>query len=107
MIAWSIYSSFIGALAVAAAPRKWARAVALLSALAGLIFSLAAFFSRKIDFAHFTTIARVPWVPLLGMNYQLAVDGISVVLCLVTGITAVSAVLFSWDIEERPNEFFF
>ena len=41
------------------------------------------------------------------MNYHLAVDGISLTLALVTGLTAVSAVLFSWDVEDRPNEFFF
>src|SRR2546423_10457613 len=28
-------------------------------------------------------------------------------MCLVTDLTAVSAVLFSLDVEERPNEFFF
>ena len=50
---------------------------------------------------------RIPWVPALGMNYQLAFDGISLTLVLVTGLTAVSAVLFSWNIDRRPNEFFF
>src|SRR4051794_1464900 len=41
------------------------------------------------------------------MEFHLAADGISLAMCLVTGLTAVSAVLFSWDVEERPNEFFF
>ena len=41
------------------------------------------------------------------MNYHLAVDGISLTMVLVTGIVAVSTVLFSWDIEHRQNEFFF
>ena len=41
------------------------------------------------------------------MEYHLAADGISLTLCLVTGITALCAVLFSWDVERRPNEFFF
>ena len=41
------------------------------------------------------------------MEYHLAADGISLTLALVTGLTAVSAVLFSWDVEQRPNEFFF
>ncbi|PYK84018.1 MAG: NADH-quinone oxidoreductase subunit M [Verrucomicrobia bacterium] len=52
-------------------------------------------------------MARVPWVPALGMNYHLALDGISLTLVLVTGIAAISAVLFSWDVTDRPNEFFF
>jgi NADH-quinone oxidoreductase subunit M len=49
----------------------------------------------------------VPWVPALGMNYHLAVDGISLTLVLVTGIVAISSVLFSWDVIDRANEFFF
>src|SRR5438874_1255736 len=52
-------------------------------------------------------IMRVPWVPMLGMNYHLAVDGISLTMALVTGLVAVASVLFSWDVEHRPNEFFF
>ena len=55
----------------------------------------------------FATVVRLPWIPTLGMEYHLAVDGISLTLVLVTGLTAVSAVLFSWDVEDRPNEFFF
>jgi NADH-quinone oxidoreductase subunit M len=59
------------------------------------------------DLAHFMTIVSVPWVPPLGMNYHLAVDGVSLTMVLVTGISAVSTVLFSWDIDQRQREFFF
>src|SRR6184192_1462873 len=41
------------------------------------------------------------------MNYHLAIDGVSLTMVLVTGIAAISAVLFSWDAETRQNEFFF
>src|SRR5205807_986604 len=60
-----------------------------------------------VDLAHFKTIVRLPWVPALGMNYHLALDGISLTLVLVTGIVAISAILFSWDVIDRANEFFF
>src|SRR5437588_809548 len=107
MIAWTIYITFAGAVILLFAPRAFARWIALATAIAGLAVSLAGFFCDEIDLAHFSTIVRVPWVPMLGMNYHLAVDGISLTLALVTGITAVSAVLFSWDVEHRSNEFFF
>jgi NADH-quinone oxidoreductase subunit M len=64
-------------------------------------------FFQPGDFGTFQTIAQIPWVPALGMNYHLAADGVSLTMCLVTGLSAVSAVLFSWDVERRPNEFFF
>ncbi|MEP6603630.1 MAG: NADH-quinone oxidoreductase subunit M [Spartobacteria bacterium] len=107
MIAWTIYISFAGAVILLLAPRMFARWIALAASAATLAISLAAFFCDDVDLAHFTTIVRIPWVPILGMEYHLAVDGISLTLTLVTGLTAVSAVLFSWDVEHRANEFFF
>jgi NADH-quinone oxidoreductase subunit M len=106
MIAWTNYITFAGAVAVLLVPAIAVRAVALLASLAGLVVGLLAFFIPA-DFGAFETIVRVPWVPMLGTEYHLAADGISLTMALVTGITAVSAVLFSWDVEERPNEFFF
>src|SRR5437762_9571985 len=107
MIAWTIYITFAGAIILLVLPRVFARWIALITAAAGFAVSLATFFCDDVDLAHFTTIVRVPWVPMLGMEYHLAVDGISLTLCLVTGLTAVSAVLFSWDVKHRLNEFFF
>jgi NADH-quinone oxidoreductase subunit M len=107
MIAWTIYITFAGAIAALVLPRTFSRWIALLTTGAGFAISLSALFCRDLDLAHFTTIVQVPWVPALGMNYHLAVDGISLTLILVTSITAVSSVLFSWDVTERPNEFFF
>jgi len=107
MIAWTIYVTFVGAVALLFMPRVSARWITLITTVAGFSISLAAFFRDDVDLAHFTTIVRVPWVPILGMEYHLAVDGISLTLVLVTGIVAVSTVLFSWDVEHRQNEFFF
>jgi NADH-quinone oxidoreductase subunit M len=107
MIAWTIYLTFAGAVLLLFLPRVLARWLALATTAGGLAISLAAFLAKGTDFAHFTTIVRVPWVPMLGMNYHLAVDGVSLTMTLVTSLTAICAVLFSWKVEERPNEFFF
>ena len=106
-IAWTIYITFAGAIAALLLPRTFSRWIALLTTGAGLAISLSALFCCGPDLARFTTIMQAPWVPALGMNYHLAVDGISLTLVLVTATTAVSSVLFSWDLTERPNEFFF
>src|SRR5881396_2112165 len=109
MIAWTIYLTFGGAVLLLFLPRAFARWMALLATIAGLALGTVVFVGTPIaDLAHFTTIVRVPWVPALGMNYHLALDGISLTLVLVTSITAVSSVLFSWDVanDQRPNEFF-
>jgi NADH-quinone oxidoreductase subunit M len=108
MIAWTIYVTFAGAILLLFFPRALARWIALLTTFAGLALGVIAFCKTPIaDLAHFTTILSVPWVPALGMNYHLAIDGISLTMVLVTGISAVSTVLFSWDANDRQNEFFF
>src|SRR5438270_6711382 len=106
MIAWTIYVTFGGALLLLFLPHVLARWMALLTTLAGFAVSLQAFFNSS-DFGTFKTIVQLPWIRGLGFEYHLAVDGISLTMCLVTSLTALSAVLFSWDVEERPNEFFF
>jgi NADH-quinone oxidoreductase subunit M len=106
MIAWTIYVTFGGALLLLFLPHVLARWMALLASLTGFAISLNAFFTSG-DSGTFKTIVQLPWIRGLGFEYHLAADGISLTMCLVTGLTAVSAVLFSWDVEERPNEFFF
>src|SRR5262249_4130635 len=108
MIAWTIYITFGGGILALVLPRAFVRWVALVTTIAGLGLGAVAFVVTPItDLAQFTTIVRTPWVPALGMNYHLAVDGVSLTMVLVTGISAVSTVLFSWDVEHRQNEFFF
>src|SRR5437588_11987181 len=108
MIAWTIYITFAAAVLLLFLPRAFARWIALLTTVAGLVLVLVVFCSTPIaDLARFTTIVRVAWVPALGINYHLAIDGVSLVMVIVTAISALSAVLFSWDVENRQNEFFF
>src|SRR5213595_2481149 len=103
MIAWTIYITLAGAVLLLFLPRAFSRWIALLTTTGTFATSLATFFCHDLDLAHFTTIVRVPWVPALGMNYHLAVDGISLTLVLVTSITAVSSVLFSWDVANSAS----
>src|SRR5438093_3483112 len=108
MIAWTIYLTLAGAVLLLLLPCRFARWIALLTTIAGLALDLIELVRTPIvDLAEFTTIVRVPWVSALGMNYHLAIDGVSLTMVLVTGISAVSSVLFSWDVEHRQNEFFF
>jgi len=108
MIAWTIYITFVGAVLLLVSPRAFARWIALLTTIVALALDLIELVRTPIaDLAHFTTIVRVPWVLALGINYHLAIDGVSLTMVLVTGISAVSTVLFSWDVKERQNEFFF
>jgi NADH-quinone oxidoreductase subunit M len=81
-----------------------ARILALLTAVAGFALALTAFVQHRSG--EMLTVTRVPWIPSLGIEYHLAADGISLTLILLTGIVAVTGILFSWDIDHRTKEFF-
>ena len=51
-------------------------------------------------------VERYPWVPQLGMNYILGVDGLSVPLLWLTPFLTTLGIVFSWTEERRPKEFF-
>jgi NADH-quinone oxidoreductase subunit M len=107
MLAWTIYSSLLGAGLAMLLPRgnpRPVRAVALLTALVGFVLALAG--TLGLDPGKLNTITQVAWIPSLGIEYHLAADGISLTLALLTGIAAMAGILFSWNIEHRAKEFF-
>jgi NADH-quinone oxidoreductase subunit M len=107
MLAWTIYLSFIGAVAVWLVGREragLARGIALATSLAAL--GCAVFGSAGLQPGQVNEIARASWIPQLGISYFLAADGISATLVILTGIAAVAGVLFSWNVTHRTNEFF-
>ena len=51
---------------------------------------------------------EVPWIPSAGIGFYLAVDGLSLLLVLLTFVLGVLAVGVSWsNIERRPGFFYF
>jgi NADH-quinone oxidoreductase subunit M len=108
MFAWTVYTSFLGVawlLCLKPGDARSARKVALVTAVAGLVAALVG--ALQFDpGGGLATVAKIPWVTSLHIEYFLAVDGISVTLLLLTGLASVVGVLFSWNIEHRAKEFF-
>ena len=107
MLAGTIYISFLGAAGLLLLPKgsvAAARILALLTAIAGFSLALTSFVHHRSG--ELFTVTRVPWIPTLGIEYHLAADGISLTMILLTGIIAITGILFSWNIVERTKEFF-
>src|SRR5437867_8447100 len=107
MLAWTIYISFIAVVVLMLLPKgnpRVARIVAMLAAVAGFVVALSAFLEAKAG--EIQVVAKIPWIPSLGIEYHLAADGISLTLVLLTGLAAIAGILFSWNIEHRAKEFF-
>ncbi len=86
--------------------RETIRRIALAAASLTLLFTVITFFSYDAAKAGYQFIEKLDWVPALGISYHLALDGISLPLFLLTGVVLFSGVLISWNVEDRPREFF-
>jgi len=50
-------------------------------------------------------VEEYEWIPSIGLNYIVGVDGLSTTLVMLTAVVGVGGVLISWGIEDRPREF--
>jgi NADH-quinone oxidoreductase subunit M len=104
-----VFTPLIGVLVLLLVPGDNHRAikgVALMAALASLVFSL-----RLLGYdtagAEFQFREDLEWIPAFGMGYRLGVDGLSVVLVLLTTVLSVVAIVYSFDpIKTRVKEYY-
>jgi NAD(P)H-quinone oxidoreductase subunit 4 len=52
-------------------------------------------------------VDRFEWVPQLGLNWSVGVDGLSMPLVLLAGLVTTLAILAGWQTTNRPKLFFF
>ena len=51
-------------------------------------------------------VERFPWFRSFGIDYLVGVDGVSMVMIILTSIIIFTGVLASWNVLHRPKEFF-
>ncbi len=79
---------------------------AFVAGIATLIISLVLFFNFDASTPLFQFGERLPWIPAYNINYVLGIDGISIMLIVLTALIAPICVLCSWKaIEKRVKEF--
>jgi NADH-quinone oxidoreductase subunit M len=82
------------------------RWVALAAATFAFVLSIIAYFTYDQAVGGYQFIEKFTWVPRLGISYHVGVDGMNLPLVLLTGIVMFTGVLISWNIDDRPREFF-
>lgn len=82
------------------------RVTALAAATISLLLSIWVYASYNTAAGGYQFVERLPWLPALGISYYVGVDGISVPLVLMAGLVVLTGVMISWNIEDRPREFF-
>ena len=88
---------------------KSAQSVRVISAAAmttALALTLYAFFNYDLSIGGMQFTEDIPWIKDLGVHYSLGVDGISLPMLLLTDLIGLAAVYSSWNITNRPKEFY-
>jgi NADH-quinone oxidoreductase subunit M len=99
----------VGAVALALVPRRLDtvhRAAALAVALATFAVSIPLWFRFDGESADFQFEELIRWLPTLGVSYHVGVDGISLLLVLLTTFLTPLALASAWQaVEDRTKEF--
>jgi NADH-quinone oxidoreductase subunit M len=93
-----IFLPLAGALVIALAPRRdeLVRWIALAFSLLALVASLPLWFLFDTSTHEMQFVQRVPWIPTFNIEYAVGVDGISVLMVLLTTLITPLCVLCSW-----------
>jgi NADH-quinone oxidoreductase subunit M len=86
--------------------KKTPRILALISSVITLSFSIWTYFRYDISAGGYQFVQKLDWLPALGISYYVGVDGISLPLVLLAGIVVTCGAAISWNIQDRPREFF-
>ncbi len=101
----AIFLPLLGALGTLLAPVRAARWVALAAATLVLTITLGLYAGLSRSATGFQYVEQAPWVPSLGASYHLGVDGISLPLIVLTAVLTLLAIVYSWQVDERPRAY--
>jgi len=105
ILSWVVFLPLLAIPALFALPREKGKWVALVVTLADLVIGMPVIFGfdRAVvgvsDPNQMQFVEKVSWIPSLGVNYNIGVDGVSITMVLLTLIIGVLAVLASWRVE--------
>ncbi|MEM9136242.1 MAG: NAD(P)H-quinone oxidoreductase subunit 4 [Cyanobacteria bacterium P01_F01_bin.42] len=72
-----------------------------------LLLSVYAFWTHyDTTLASFQLQESIPWIPQIGLNWSLAVDGLSMPLIVLTGFVNTMALFAAWNVKRKPRLFY-
>ena len=104
-----LFLPLAGALLLLFIPKQNSSAIRLIAnvvALAGFLVSVPLWFWYNPQEPNYQFVERMPWIPSIGAEYFLGVDGFSTLLVLLATLFGSIAILSSWTaITERMKEY--
>ncbi len=109
ILSLTAFAPLIGAIlifALRSVKREQARVIALVTTVVSFLLSLWMLIDFKRN-AEFQYTEHVKWLPELGASYSLGIDGIALMLIVLTTFIGVIAVIWSWNtVTYRGREYY-
>ena len=108
LLSITLFLPLAGMLLLLLIPETQARTMRLWSlgiSLATLAFSLIGLSRFDSSAAGFQLSERAPWIPTLGVQYAIGIDGISLLLVLLTTVIFPLVFLASWNTNQKVKAF--
>ncbi|MCW5981258.1 MAG: NADH-quinone oxidoreductase subunit M [Bryobacteraceae bacterium] len=94
-------------LLIPAAQKNLIRIWANVAAFAGFLVSLPLWVHFDRGNGGFQMVERGDWIPALGVKYNIGIDGVSLLLVLLTTLTGFIAILSSWNAVDRHEKSYY
>lgn len=109
MLSLAIFLPAFGLLAVILTPKdrvEILRLIALGAAGLTLLILVGLWFAFEVRQPGFQFVEYVPWIETMGVGYQVGLDGLSLVLVLMTALLFLCTLAFSWPETHRAKEYY-
>jgi len=101
VVIWLPIAAGLMVLAVGDRHAGAARVIALIGAIAGLLVALPLWTHFDRIASGFQFVEFVPWIATFNVNYQLGIDGMSLLLILLNCVTTVLVVIAGWEVIQQ------
>ena len=105
-----LFAPMVGAVLIAFLPRENSKAIrytALGFSVLTFALSVPLFFSYMGTLSGFQFVEIAPWIREWGISYHIGIDGISILLVLLTTFMSILAIWFSFYVQNRIKEYMF
>ena len=109
LLPFTLLAPLVAMLLIVFVPKEESKTIKIVAAM-GMFVSLAltlyAFFQYDRSLGGMQFTLTIPWIPDIGVNLALGVDGLSLPMLLLTNLIGFSSIYASWNMEKRVKEYF-
>ena len=109
LLTWLTLVPTIGALVIISWRwnATWIKGMALLTSAVAFVLAMQVWIRFDTTNGGLQFIQKLPWIPTIHVDYFVAVDGISMLLVLLSAIVVPLSILASWSLNENAKTYFF